>query len=197
MNEELNHEDKRVRRTRQKLAAALIDLTLEQGYDTITIQDITTRASVGYRTYFRHYPDKEALLADVLRATVAELRQMMGNPAAPEANQGPYMQFLSPEGGRLLFEHIQTQSDLYRVLLAGGPVALDPIMSYGRQEASASLGPTLPGPLPPAIVANHLVTTTIDLVRWWLDNDMPYPPAEMGRYLALLTTLPGDTALAE
>ena len=195
MNEDLNREDKRVRRTRQKLAAALIDLTLEQGYEDITIQDVTTRAGVGYRTFFRHYPDKDALLAEVLRATVADLRQMMGSPAAPEADQGPNLQFLSPEDGRLLFAHIQGQSDLYRVLLAGGPVALDPIITYARQEAAAALGSAAISAVPVDIVANYLVGTTIDLVRWWLDNDMPYPPEEMGRYLALLTTLPGKLPL--
>ena len=59
-------QDQRVARTRQRLAAALIDLILEQGYEPITIREIVQRAGVGYATYFRHFPDKESLLLDAL-----------------------------------------------------------------------------------------------------------------------------------
>lgn len=184
-------QDKRVRRTRRRLAEALVALTLARGYEAITIRDITARAGVGYRTFFRHYTDKDGLLGDVLQTTVVELRQLMGQPAAP--GQGaPFRQFLSAEDGRVLFQHIGEQADLYRVLLDSGRVALDPILIYAEREVVSTLGAAAAGPLPPAIMANFLVNTTIDLVRWWLDHDLPYPPAQMGRYLAILTTLPQE-----
>ena len=56
----MNREDKRVRRTRQALAEALIALTMEKGYEPVTLQEITDRAGVGYRTFCRHYADKDA-----------------------------------------------------------------------------------------------------------------------------------------
>jgi AcrR family transcriptional regulator len=188
----MKREDKRVRHTRRVLGEALIALALAGEYETITIQEITDRAGVGYRTFFRHYADKDALLGEVLRETGAELRGMIGSPAAPRVGPGgAFLQFLPAENGRVLFQHVATQSDLYRVLLAS-PVALKPILAYAREEAAAALGEELGGPLPAAIAVNHLVTTTIELVRWWLENDMPYPPEQMGHYLAMLTTLPGE-----
>lgn len=42
--------DRRVRRTRQILREALINLILEKGYDRITVQDIIDRADVGRST---------------------------------------------------------------------------------------------------------------------------------------------------
>src|SRR5690242_12760182 len=69
--------DRRVKRTQNLLAKALITLTLEKGYDAITIRDITDYADVGYATFFRHYHDKDSLLRDVSEVVLAELEQLL------------------------------------------------------------------------------------------------------------------------
>jgi AcrR family transcriptional regulator len=116
----MNKEDKRVRRTRKALAEALISLTIEKGYEAVTIQEITSRAGVGYRTYFRHYADKDALLQDVLQATVTELRPLISTQEfVGKEGYRP----LPAENGRIIFEHIAANSDLYRVLLSSGSAA--------------------------------------------------------------------------
>src|SRR5690606_22537701 len=55
-------EDRRVRRTRQALLQALIELTTEQGYEHVTVQGIAERANVGRTTFYAHFRDKEELL---------------------------------------------------------------------------------------------------------------------------------------
>ena len=84
----MEHVDRRVRRTKKSLGNALIALTLEKEYEEITIQEITERADVGYRTYFRHYADKDELLKDVLSTTMMELRELM-SPPTPEIMVDP------------------------------------------------------------------------------------------------------------
>ncbi len=194
----MNREDKRVRRTRKALAEALIDLTIEQGYEPVTIQEITGRAGVGYRTFFRHYSDKDALLQDVLRGTITELRQLVGTPPQNEAangseatDPGAGYQPLPAENGRIIFEHIAAYGDLYRVLFNSGDVVLEPVMEYARREALASLDQLSDPPVPPTILAQHMVVTTFALAQWWLENEMPYPPQEMADYLARLVAVPG------
>lgn len=78
-------QDRRVRRTQHLLAKALIDLTLEKGYETVTIRDITERADIGYATFFRHYHDKDELLKDVLEVVLTELIDLL-SPAIPDAD---------------------------------------------------------------------------------------------------------------
>jgi AcrR family transcriptional regulator len=51
-----------VQRTRRLLLNSLIDLILERGYETITVQDIIDRANVGRSTFYAHFQDKEDLL---------------------------------------------------------------------------------------------------------------------------------------
>jgi AcrR family transcriptional regulator len=54
--------DRRTQRTKKFLAAALIELIMEKGYEAITIQDIINRANVGRSTFYSHYESKEQLL---------------------------------------------------------------------------------------------------------------------------------------
>lgn|SRR5512145_1100026 len=55
-------QDRRVRKTRQQLRDALINLILERGWDAISVQDICARADVGRSTFYVHFADKEELL---------------------------------------------------------------------------------------------------------------------------------------
>ena len=69
--------DARIVRTREALRQAMVDLAAESSLDTITVRAIAARAGIGYATFFRHYADKEALLADVADTlTVAFLAQV-------------------------------------------------------------------------------------------------------------------------
>src|SRR5690242_13310 len=54
--------DRRIQRTRQLLLDSLIQLILEKGYESITVQDIIDRANVGRSTFYSHFQDKEDLL---------------------------------------------------------------------------------------------------------------------------------------
>ena len=54
--------DPRVKRTRQLLQSALMELIREKSVDSITVQDIAARAEVNRATFYAHFEDKYALL---------------------------------------------------------------------------------------------------------------------------------------
>jgi AcrR family transcriptional regulator len=54
--------DRRVRKTRSVLRAALLELMLERGWDAVSVRDICQRADVGRSTFYVHFADKENLL---------------------------------------------------------------------------------------------------------------------------------------
>ena len=60
-------EDPRVLRTRQLLLQAFSDLFSEEGFHTMTVQDITGRARVNRGTFYTHFEDKYAILECWLR----------------------------------------------------------------------------------------------------------------------------------
>jgi AcrR family transcriptional regulator len=65
--------DPRIRRTRQLLFDALKRLLHEKEFDKISIQDITEAATLNRATFYAHYPDKFALLEQLIRVSFLEL----------------------------------------------------------------------------------------------------------------------------
>jgi len=69
--------DLRQQRTRGALQAALIALVTEMPFESLTVADVTRRARVARKTFYAHYPDKDALLLDcvapVLEAVAASV----------------------------------------------------------------------------------------------------------------------------
>ena len=59
--------DPRVKRTRQLLQNAFLELFAEKDFTAISIQDITERATVNRATFYAHFSDKYALMDSVMR----------------------------------------------------------------------------------------------------------------------------------
>jgi AcrR family transcriptional regulator len=185
----MNPTDRRVRRTQKALGDALIALALEKEYDEITIQEITERADIGYRTFFRHYLDRDELLKDVLSTVRVEMRELMGPPSF-ELFLDPNTQAADLPDSKILFQHVQENSDLYRVLLFSDRGLVQPLKAFAIQEFKVNYSASLETDIPFDILANHMVSSMITLLRWWLNNDMCYSPDEMGEYALRLIILP-------
>ncbi len=54
--------DPRVKRTRQMIEQAFMNLVDEKGFQAISVQDVTERAGLNRATFYAHFPDKYALL---------------------------------------------------------------------------------------------------------------------------------------
>ncbi len=67
LQEQCDRLDPRIRRTRQLLQDALHRLLEQKGFDNITVQDITEAATLNRATFYAHYPDKFALLEELIR----------------------------------------------------------------------------------------------------------------------------------
>jgi len=163
-------QDRRVKRTQQMLARALIALTLEKGYEAVTIRDITERADIGYATFFRHYHTKDELLQAVLDVVVTELVDLL-HPA--DFGADPKMV------GVLLFRYVQEHSEMVRVLLDSHTLLEQTIASISQDIVSKHTH-VPDGSVPLEIAAYHIVASSVALIKWWLDHQMPYSPEQMG-----------------
>jgi len=65
--------DPRIRRTRRLLQDALKRLLEEKEFDKLTIQDIAEAATLNRATFYAHYPDKFALLEELIRVSFLQL----------------------------------------------------------------------------------------------------------------------------
>jgi AcrR family transcriptional regulator len=58
--------DPRIKRTRQLLHRAFTELLSEKTFEEITVNDIAERSTVNRATFYDHFPDKFALLEDII-----------------------------------------------------------------------------------------------------------------------------------
>jgi len=180
--------DRRVRRTQKLLQSALVALILEKGYRNITIQDVAERADIGYRTFFRHYTSLDALLTDVVQSVMDELDQRLDIYRAPEGDLGMEM----TEKGRQLFAYVRAHEAIFRVVLLDDSArfVLHPLLQRARQRVETALTPLPEGALPRPVVANHLIISTLALMRWWLEFDFPHDAVHMGQIFVDLIVRP-------
>ena len=64
--------DPRIKRTRQLLQQALMDLMKEKSFQAITVQDIAERATVNRVTFYAHFEDKYVLLEYTIRGMIKQ-----------------------------------------------------------------------------------------------------------------------------
>jgi AcrR family transcriptional regulator len=182
--------DKRKQRTRQYLRDALLELILEQGYDSITVQEITDRANLGRATFYLHFKDKEELLAtslaEIIEELTARMRQIFSIERIINGSEPPSM---------IAFQHAAENRNLYRVMLhsqIAGSV-LSQIRNMIAVNVKAQLQIVLPDaelPVPIDILAQHVAGSLLALLGWWLETESSYTPLEMARMLNKLTAQP-------
>lgn len=174
--------DPRVQRTQQRLRQALAELVLQQGYESISIRELAAQAGVGYATFFRHYPSKDALLLDLLQRSIQEMARLL--PPGLDADPS--------DEGRLIFVHAAQHQQLYRILLSGGGALalLEEVQAAAVAEVMRRFSRQTAPAIPLEILAHHLVAATIALIGWWLQHDQPYPPPRMGQIYAELIMRP-------
>ena len=178
--------DPRVIRTRRMLREALIALIVEKGYDAINILDIAERAGLRRATFYLHYHDKEALLLSMMRETLDELMQKM--ETLPDNSFGAEAQFAEH---LMIFQHVQERANLYRAILSGRGAAQvtrdirDYLAARIREECLTD-HPGASLPVPVEVLANYLAAVKLNMIIWWLEKGMPYPPEEMAAMCARL-----------
>ncbi|RIP07912.1 TetR/AcrR family transcriptional regulator, partial [Staphylococcus gallinarum] len=70
-------EDRRVRKTKQAIKNAFIQLLNKKDLEKITIQDITELADINRGTFYLHYEDKYILFSDIEDEYISDLADDM------------------------------------------------------------------------------------------------------------------------
>jgi AcrR family transcriptional regulator len=180
--------DARQIRSRNALAAALLELLEEHPFDQLTIRAITARAGTGYATFFRHYSDKEALLAAVASEEIAGLLSRT-IPLLHDIN--------SLESTRALCAYVAAHRALWAALLTGGAAAIvrNEFITQARALDQSVARPKFWLPADLGVVFG--TGATIDLLAWWLAQEEAYEADQIAGILNRLVIDPlvGEAAV--
>ncbi|MCD6425141.1 MAG: TetR/AcrR family transcriptional regulator [Anaerolineales bacterium] len=183
-------QDKRILRTQKLLGDALIAEAQEKGYRNITIQDVTKRADIGYRTYFRHYNGLDELLVSIAQDKLDDLFKILNLSQMGELAANPEQYFL--QIGHTLFQHVEDNQVNIRFLLLdeGMGFVFDPVMKRATQRLEDFLSKLPQENIPASLAASHIISSAFSLISWWLENDLTPSSQEMGEIFFELVTKP-------
>ena len=188
--------DRRVQRTRKLLREALMELILEEGYDTISIQDITDKANLGRATFYLHFKDKDDLLLDVMDQMMSDFMDQV-----PQLSSAQW-QLEDNKATEKLFDFAADHYDLYRILIIGsGGITASRQLHHRVAEniersIQAEVHETAADPLvPPHFLANHFAGSLLSTIYWWLDNDLPYDIEQMAEMFQKVNLLDRETLM--
>lgn len=176
----------RVRRTQKLLREALIELIEEQGFEALTIGELTERAMVSRATFYRAYQDKYDLVEQIFEEAISAMLNAVGDLGREHPSE-IWVNF---------FEHIAQYERLYRALLGskGSPWFVrkmraslaNLIKERGRLPHGPDSKPHSVHNFSDEFVPDLVSTMFVEAITWWLEHGRPYSPKEIATRSALL-----------
>jgi AcrR family transcriptional regulator len=168
--------DARVRKTRDALGDALVELMQEKPFDSITVQDVLDRANVGRSTFYSHFSDKEDLQISDADEFYEGLAMALSAHGDKSDRVFPVKEF---------FQHVFEARQFVSALIASGKMQdnLELAQAHFARGIERRLNEipraaTIP-PHERALVAFAHAGAMISLLRWWMDQGMKEPAEEM------------------
>jgi AcrR family transcriptional regulator len=179
-------EDRRVLRTRQALYEALISLTVQKGFATVTVSDLTETAGVNRATFYRHFQDK----FDLLDQYAQEVYRLLDASAQPLPLSAPASPVEVEAGLVRMFEHIRNYAPFYRVMLGrkGDPGFAGIMRSFIQMRVSQAIPEALREQPATQLVLSYIASGSVGVTRWWLEHDMSLSSTELAAISIQLTT---------
>ncbi len=180
--------DRRQRKTRDAIFNALIELLSKKDFNQITVGEIIDKADVGRATFYAHFETKDYLLKELCE----ELFCHIFDSTTENTEHRHIFNCDAPDSVFLhLFQHLDKNDNNILELLAGRNNEL--FLNYFKtnlKELVASQLPTLNysknEELPQDFIINHISSTFVETVRWWVANGMKEAPEEINEYFNIL-----------
>lgn len=177
--------DRRQKKTRQAIFNAFTALLAEKNYHQISVQDIIDAANIGRTTFYAHFETKDYLLKDLCGELFGHIIDTaMGLPQGQyhchcgsptdsvflhllrhlQENDLNILQLLSSQNNELFLRYFK--SNLKKLILS----------QY------ADTGLLQKSRLPEDYLVNHISSSFVETVEWWISRKMSEPPEVITEY---------------
>lgn len=181
--------DRRQKKTRAAIFRAFSELLSKKNYNAITVQEIIDAADIGRTTFYAHFETKD----DLLKALCAELfdhiiksaadsthtHELYSDGGAPESIFCHLLQHLAENGNNIL-ELLSCESR--EIFLRYFKDSLNDLVQsqLPDQECFGQVR------LPRGYLVNHISSSFVETVLWWIKEGMKQTPAELNGYFLMV-----------
>ena len=180
--------DRRIRKTREAIFRAFIALLSKKSFQQITVGEIIEAADIGRATFYAHFETKDFLLKELCE----ELFCHVFDSIAPEKPDHKHI-FDCDEPSSVflhLFKHFQKNDNNILLLLSceDNHVFLKYLkenLALLAQNQLSSFAIRKNPKLPESLWINHIASTFVETLKWWVDNGKKEPAEEITEYFLL------------
>ena len=176
--------DRRQRKSREAIFKAFTDLLSAKDYNQITVGEIIAAADIGRATFYSHFETKDYLLK-------AFCEELFCHIFDTETGDHGHKHIFDCEGADSviihLFKHLQNNDNNIRLLLSSQNNAL--FLGYFRDNLEMLIESHLSlfasankAILPESYWKNHIVSTLVETIRWWIKGGMKESPELIAEY---------------
>ena len=180
--------DRRQRKTREAIFAAFTALLSKKDYGQITVGEIIEQADIGRATFYAHFETKDYLLKAFCEELFCHLFDSMSNQKPTHKHI-----FDCDASGAVflhLLQHLQKNDNNILTLLSCRNNDL--FLRYFQDNLLKLAESQLPvfasrksAQIPDGFWINHIATTFVQTVRWWIGNGMRESPETIAEYFYL------------
>ena len=177
--------DRRQKKTRNAIFSAFSQLLSQKDFTQITVADIIELADVGRATFYAHFETKDFLLKAFCEELFCHIFDTANNNADNHSHifhcDGTAPVFLH------LFQHLQRNDNNILALLSSRNNEL--FFQYFRSNLDRLIEKQLPQfasrkdpSLPDSFWKDHIASTFINTLKWWIGNKMAESPETINAY---------------
>jgi hypothetical protein len=178
-----NHDKRCANKTKKAIFAALEQLLTHENYYKISVGDIIKAANVGRSTFYNHFETRDSMFEEYLGLIFDELMRP-GSFSAENHTGIPVAELL---------DHIAANRKTIKRLVSGDSagIVFRKFKSYWNRPVedfiNAIIPPGTKTKVPRDLLTNYVTYSLIDMVKWWIENNMIYSSNQMEEYwLALV-----------
>ncbi len=179
--------DRRQRRTRGAIFNAFIALLSKKDFEHITVGEIIDAADIGRATFYSHFETKDFLLKELcaeLFCHIFDAKEEKNEHKHIFACDAPDSVFLH------LFQHLHKNDNHILELLSSKNNEL--FLRYFKDNLVQLVESQLPlfeskrrAKLPDSFWINHITSTFVETIRWWISNGKHESPETITEYFML------------
>jgi len=181
--------DRRQRKTREAIFHAFSELLSKKDFTQITVGETIDKADVGRATFYAHFETKDYLLKEFCEELFCHI---FDTSASTDSNHRHIFNCEGSDSVFLhLFQHIQKNDNNILALLSSQNNEL--FLRYFRSnlerlvESQPSLLSSCKSDLlPHDFWKNHIVSTFLETMKWWIMNGMKETPQTIIDYFLTL-----------
>lgn len=172
--------DRRIKKSREAIKRAVLELMKVKNFDDITIQDISDTADVSRGTMYLHYNDKYDLLDKLIEEHIEEMRKI-----CLDSQELEYIEANIP-----WFTYLEDNYLFFSTMLAskGAPIFRrrfkEYLMDEFRDEVNVKEGKNKG--LDGDILLQFIVDSYIGVAEWWIVNGLPCSAVHVAEQTGIL-----------